>query len=90
MWRVIPGQELYYREWNDEFVVYNNLSGDTHLLGISAIVLLNTLKERAANEDLLVTSLCDSLQLDHDAEVEQQVANVLESLKSLSLVENLS
>jgi PqqD family protein of HPr-rel-A system len=32
MWKVATGQSLGHYGWNEEFVVYNSLSGDTHLL----------------------------------------------------------
>ena len=90
MWRIIPGQELHYREWDDEFVLYNNLSGDTHLLGVSAIHLLRALSANAANEDDLTTAMCASLELEGDDEVKSEVQNLLRDLQSLSLVECVS
>lgn len=44
MWQLVPGQSLRHRGWDDEFVVYNDLSGDTHLLGADAMDLLRLLK----------------------------------------------
>jgi PqqD family protein of HPr-rel-A system len=32
MWKVATGQTLGHYGWDEEFVVYNSLSGDTHLL----------------------------------------------------------
>ena len=39
-WRLVPGQLLRARQWDDEFVVYNDLSGDTHLLDAAAMDIL--------------------------------------------------
>lgn len=39
-WRLAPGQLLQRRSWDGEHVVFNNLSGDTHLLDDEALALL--------------------------------------------------
>jgi PqqD family protein of HPr-rel-A system len=90
MWQIIPGQDLHYREWDDEFVLYNNLSGDTHLLGISAICLLRALQTGPTSDDALTTSLCNSFDMERDGEVEKEVHTLLENLQSLSLIETVS
>jgi PqqD family protein of HPr-rel-A system len=40
IWRLVPGQRLLYRCWDGECVLYNDLSGDTHLLDEFALALL--------------------------------------------------
>lgn len=46
-WRLVQGQLLLARRWGDEVVVYNDLSGDTHLLDASAMDLLLALQADA-------------------------------------------
>jgi len=89
MWRVIPGQVLQYRVWDDEFVLYNNLSGDTHLLGANAIHALLALQHTAADEETLITSLCLSSGIERDEESHAQVAQLLADLQSLALIEHI-
>ena len=43
-WRLAPGQRLLHRCWDGECVLYNDLSGDTHLLGEFALALLQLLQ----------------------------------------------
>jgi PqqD family protein of HPr-rel-A system len=83
MWQVIPGQSLQFRAWDDEFVLYNDLSGDTHLLGASAIQLLLTLQRTPSDDG----ALCASLQLDQHEGLAGQVAELLADLQALSLIE---
>jgi len=90
MWRITPGQELHYREWDDEFILFNNLSGDTHLLGVTAICLLQALQLHGAEDDVLTDSLCASLEIERDSDVENDVRNLLNDLQSLHLVEMVS
>jgi PqqD family protein of HPr-rel-A system len=44
-YRVAPGQQLRWRDWDGEVVLYNDLSGDTHLLTADALALLLALQE---------------------------------------------
>jgi PqqD family protein of HPr-rel-A system len=44
IWRLAPGQRLLYRCWDGECVLYNDLSGDTHLLDEFALALLEQLQ----------------------------------------------
>ncbi|RJG01870.1 HPr-rel-A system PqqD family peptide chaperone [Noviherbaspirillum sedimenti] len=39
-WQAISPQSLHTRTWDDEVVVYDALSGNTHLLGLAAARLL--------------------------------------------------
>jgi PqqD family protein of HPr-rel-A system len=44
IWRLASDRELLYRGWDDESVVYNHCSGDTHLLDGTAMRLLLALQ----------------------------------------------
>ena len=37
MWLLSPGQKLTRHGWEGEYLLYNDLSGDTHLLGELAV-----------------------------------------------------
>lgn len=79
-WRLAPGQLLQRHSWEGEHVVFNNLSGDTHLLDEEALGLLL---------DLLDGPI-DRAELDEGAGAPQQayaLRLVLCRLVSLGLVE---
>lgn len=85
IWRVSPGQALHHRAWDDEYVVFNNLSGDTHLLDDGAMQLLLAVAAMPADTASLAGRLRDSLGLD-----EQEIAEIpamLDGLRALSLIE---
>lgn len=44
-WRSVPVEAIVWREWGDEFVVRNDRSGSTHLLGPLAGRILKALAE---------------------------------------------
>ncbi|MDB5793041.1 MAG: HPr-rel-A system PqqD family peptide chaperone [Massilia sp.] len=43
-WRLAPGQHLLHRCWDGECVLYNDLTGDTHLVDEFALELLEMLR----------------------------------------------
>ncbi|WP_432377753.1 HPr-rel-A system PqqD family peptide chaperone [Duganella sp. P38] len=80
MWRVSGGQQLRHRVWAPECVLYNDLSGDTHVLGADALALLLQLRACPASEADLARLLGYG---DDDA----ALAALLAQLENLSLVE---
>lgn len=81
MWRLTPGQTLAHRGWDDEYVLYNDLSGDTHLFGADAMQLLLHLRAGPADEETLARAL-EVLPDERDA-----MAVMLAELRALSLIE---
>jgi PqqD family protein of HPr-rel-A system len=83
-WRLSPGQQLRRRQWDGECVLYNDLSGDTHLIGADALELLLALHAGPADTGALGRGLLAAgLAAADDAEV----AALLEDLERLALVE---
>ncbi|HEX8606157.1 MAG TPA: hypothetical protein VF774_26180 [Pseudoduganella sp.] len=61
-WRLVSGQALLYRGWDGAFVLYNDLSGDTHLLSDDAMALLLALRDGdVAPEELAAPELAELL-----------------------------
>lgn len=44
-WRVTPGQSLLHRRWDGQAVLYNDISGATHLLDELTLDLLHALRD---------------------------------------------
>lgn len=82
-WRLSAGQRLRRRQWDDECVLYNDLSGDTHLIGADALQLLLALQERPADAGALARALL-AAGLAEDA---GEVPALLDQLERLALVE---
>lgn len=87
LWRVTPGQYLAHRGWQDEFVVYNNLTGDTHLIDGDALALLVQLRLAPATVDTLSQALGADLPPDDLAALPDTLRAMLDSLQHLYLVE---
>lgn len=88
-WCLAPGQTLRHRQWQDEFVVYNDLSGDTHLLPESTLHLLFALQQAPAAAPALAAVLGTAFEAD-DGEIDAAaVEALLSELAALALVEPL-
>lgn len=87
MWQLTPGQLLRSRQFDDESVLYNELSGDTHLLGASAMHLLGQLQQGPVSEASLLAALADALECTRDARFDTDAGAVLAQLAALSLIQ---
>jgi len=87
MWQLAPGQALRIRQFGDESVLYNDLSGDTHLLGGSAVHVLGVLRHGRASRRQLLDSLADALGRRRDAGFDSEAGAVLDQLAAFFLIE---
>jgi len=87
-WRLVPGQTLLRHDLDGEYAIYNNLTGDTHVLPDDAVQLLLALRAAPAQPEALLALLAP---LAADAEPEpdpaQAILLMLEELAALDLVE---
>lgn len=86
-WRLISDQALQFRSWDDEFIIYNSLSGDTHLLGSAAAHILLKLQQAPSNATALTESLAPLLHAEMDDEFVSQIEHILADLDKLALIE---
>lgn len=86
MWRLIAGQRLVYRCWDDEAVLYNDLSGATHLLGVAAVCVLEALRSGPASEADLSTAVLTEFEIAPSL-LSKELTSLLDSLARLDLIE---
>jgi PqqD family protein of HPr-rel-A system len=86
-WRLMSDQVLHFRSWDDEFIIYNSLSGDTHLLGSTAAQILLKLQQAPSNATALTESLAPLLHAEMDDELVFQIEHILADLDTLALIE---
>lgn len=88
-WQVVSDQAVSSCSWDDEWVFYNDLSGDTHLLGQTAAQILLELQQSPSNALLLTEALAPLLQAEkvtHE-EFSFQIEHLLDELNTLGLIE---
>ncbi|BBJ22859.1 HPr-rel-A system PqqD family peptide chaperone [Candidatus Nitrotoga sp. AM1P] len=88
-WQVIPDQVVNCCSWDDEFVFYNKLSGDTHLLDSTATQILLELRQSPLNVLSLTEVLAPRLQAKMVTYEEFffQIEHLLNELNTLGLIE---
>ena len=87
MWQLKPGQAFRFRQYDDEFVLYNDLSGATHLLADSAMHLLSVLQQGPRSGEDLGAALAQALDCPRDAVVDDQAGAVVAQLAAYCLIE---
>lgn len=88
-WQVISDQAVNTCSWDGEFVFYNKLSGDTHLLGSMVSQILLELRQSPSNVLLLTEALAPRLQAKMVTyeEFSFQIEHLLNELNTLGLIE---
>jgi PqqD family protein of HPr-rel-A system len=81
-----PGR-LHWRVWDGEYVVFDSLSGDTHLLNQVAATALQLLGDTPASADELAHHVARRLGRELEPESVGQFHELLRQLDDLGLVE---
>lgn len=87
MWRLTTGQQLVHRAWDQEYVVFNDVSGDTHLLGELAFAVLQELAAGPAGPAALHDRMRTRLGISEEEMAAIDLAGLVETLRQLHLVE---
>jgi PqqD family protein of HPr-rel-A system len=86
-WRLREGQTLRMLLADDESVIYNDHSGDTHLVSAAAASLLQRLRQSNADTASLVAACAAEWELEADEELDAVIRDLLAELDSLGLIE---
>jgi PqqD family protein of HPr-rel-A system len=87
-WRVVALDQLAWRSWEHETVIYNDLSGDTHLLEPLATFVFEVLSEAPASMAQLEMRAAEAVLFDVANDViARRVQDVFSRLQRLSLIE---
>jgi PqqD family protein of HPr-rel-A system len=81
------GSRLHWKAWGDEFVIFDEGSGDTHLLDPLAAEFLKVLEESPADVPGLARRLGARLDLASDADLTGRVRELVERFVAVGLVE---
>jgi PqqD family protein of HPr-rel-A system len=87
MWRITRGCQLLWRRWDEEYIVYNTGSGNTHLLDSISGDVLRYLEEHPSNQQKLAAELAGGLDLNKTPEISSQIEELLIRFRDLGLIE---
>ncbi len=83
----MTGRELAWRQWQGELVVFNPISGATHLLDIASAEIFHALMAGSTRRGDLAGRLADLLEVDCDDGVRAATDRILARLDDLGLAE---
>jgi len=88
-WQIIRDPPCLWRAWDDEIVVYNEASGDTHRLNPFIAEVFETLMAAPASLSLpeLGRRIAAALGIEDDAEFHRQLEAALRRLHGFGLLE---
>jgi PqqD family protein of HPr-rel-A system len=86
VWRVPPGNMLSWRVWDDEFLVYNAASGQTHHLNFLAGEALRSLEAEPGSASELVCRLADQFEIAQDSTPLQMIDRLIRQFDELGLI----
>jgi len=86
IWEVLSAGALRWREWNNEFVVFNPASGLTHHLNFLAAEALSSLEARSASSDELRTRLAEQFGIAQDSPPLQMIEPLIRQFDELGLI----
>ena len=83
-WKAV---ELKWKNWQDGVVVFNLLSGNTHVLNPTAARVLNVLNNAPMSGEELASKLASDNGIDFDKDLVERVQGLLANLDDLGLIE---
>ena len=86
-WRVPVEGVLPLRDWDGDYVVYNPLTGSTHVLDIVTGEVLKAIMAAPATTGELCRHVADFLEIPNDVRTAENVDAVLAALDELGLIE---
>jgi PqqD family protein of HPr-rel-A system len=86
-WQLVAAHAVRLRIWDGELIVFNFLSGDTHLLGDIAGYIVVIMQHSAVEQQAIAAALCHQADCGSPEEINAQVESVFAELKMLNLIE---
>jgi PqqD family protein of HPr-rel-A system len=86
-WRISGAARLLERTWDDERVIWSELTGQTHLLDLLSGTVLQLLQERPADTKELTERAAEELALHADSKLLTTVEQTLADFERLGVSE---
>jgi len=86
-WSIVSDASLRWKIWDEQCLVFNGGSGQTHLLDPVGGLLLRTIEEASSDSEELFYRIAKLLDLDLTADVRSTLELMLRQLDELGLIE---
>ena len=87
LYRLNPICKLYWVCWGDDFVVFDESSGQTHYLGVAQALILDMLSENFVRIEDMVDAFGENAELTVADDFELLVNSILDNFKTLGLLD---
>ena len=87
LWRVIDSSSLFFEEWEQDAIIYNGMSGETHKLNALAIEILKLMLQKSWTPISLTEEICSIFDFENDAVLLQNIKQVINQFNALGLIE---
>ncbi len=87
VWKVSGAGKLHWRCWDGDYVVFNPLSGDTHLLDVVAGGVLMNILAGPSTTDALTRQAAAFLEVESGEDLLSYVKDIIVRLDGLGLIE---
>lgn len=84
-WKAVTNPPLLWREWNGEFVVYNDVTGDTHQMDATSAAILRSLEDASADAEAIHAQVVAQAQ--HDGLDPDRAQAAIDQFRLLGLIE---
>lgn len=86
-WRLNRACRLHWRHWDEDYILFNAASGQTHVVNELGADVLRLLEKKSASAGELLEGLAASYGLAPDSELAAGVRRLLVDLDQLGLIE---
>jgi PqqD family protein of HPr-rel-A system len=76
-----------WKTWGGESIVFNESSGNTHLLNATAAKILSIVQSQPSSAEEISLKIASESEVDADEKILERVDAVLETLDNLGLIE---
>ena len=89
-WSIITPDALYWKMWDDECVVFNATTGQTHVLEPVLALLIRQIEAGSTESEELVSQTAKLLGLELTDDVRDKLNLMLQKLAQYGLIESVS
>jgi len=87
LWQISEGSRLSWKLWDDEYVVFDHGSGNTHFLDLFSGEILRELEAGSADAEELARRLASDLDAAPEQDLAARIQDTLARLERAGLVE---
>jgi len=88
VWQLVDGFDPLIHVWDSESVIYDRFSGNTHLLDVLSLRLVEMLANDGMSENRLISTMADELVVEVDDEFFSYIQMRLDALLKLNIAQS--